>query len=137
MTKKFAVFYADTTRFLETLSRFGDGGRLEGMSLDEFQRNFTYVGTFPGATADDVFELLQDGKGGLGVDYDRETGKPIPETVTPGQLMQALLIHKIGHTSMSKGDVAVALETGKIALCASSGWDELVITGLLASAGGR
>ena len=137
MSKKFAVFYADSTRFLQTLSRFGDGGHHEGMSLDEFHRNFTYVGTYPGESVEDVFYLLQDGGGGLAPEYDRENNAPKRGTIIPGATMQELLIRKIGHTSMSKGDVAVDLDTGKIMLCASSGWDELIVTGTRAAAGGR
>jgi len=124
----YAAFYANSSRFLETLVRFGDGGAVEGMTLQDFHANFTYVGTYKGQAPDDVFGLLQNGGGGLGVSVNRDTGEVGSEV--SGKMMQELLVRKIGHTSMSKGDVLVDLDTGEVMLCASSGWDKLVITGM-------
>ena len=127
MVKKFAVFFAKPTRFHQALKRFDDGNGAEGISLDEFHINFGYVGTFEGATPDSIFGLLQDGGGGLGVELDRETGEPIGKV--GGKLFQDLVIRAIGHTSMSKGDVVADLSTGELLLCASVGWDRLIVTG--------
>jgi hypothetical protein len=131
-TKKFAAFYAESRRFIDGLSEFSDGGKLQGMSLKEFHENYSYVGTYAAKSLDEVFGLLQDGGGGLGVEIDRETLLPKEETVVSGKTMQELLVRKIGHTSMSKGDVLVDLGTGDIFLCASFGWDKIVITGMRA-----
>jgi hypothetical protein len=130
-SKRYAAFFAKSGRFLRGLKDFSEGGNVvEGMSLTEFDENYVYVGTYTGQNPDDVFSLLQSGGGGLGVEVSMETMQPKRETLVAGHMMQELLIRKIGHTSMSKGDVLVDLETGDVLLCASVGWDKMVITGM-------
>jgi len=128
--KRYAVFFAESRRFVDGLTEFSGGGQFKGMTIGEFHANYVYVGTFDGAGPDDVFSLLQSGGGGLGVEADMETGDIKEETRVSGSVMQELLIRKVGHTSMSKGDVLVDLSTGDVLLCASVGWDRIVITGM-------
>ena len=128
--EKFAAFYFKNEFARESLGEFSDGGKLIGMSLDEFYKRFSYVGTFEGKCPDTIFSLLQDGGGGLSIACDRMTGEVKPETRVAGRLMQDLLINNIGHTSMSTGDVLVNLGTGEILICAACGWDKILVTGM-------
>lgn len=127
--KKFAVFFAKPERFHKSLLRFDLGNGIEGISLDEFHKDFAYVGTFEDESPDLIFQRLQNGGGDLGVQFDRSTGEVISSTAISGKLFQDLVIRTIGHTSMSKGDVVADLSTGEILICASVGWDRLVVTG--------
>lgn len=127
--KNFAVFYADR---MSTRSSLVDlkAEDSKSMTLRNFHDNYVYVGTFKGASADSIFQTLQDGGGNLGVQCSRETGEAVPETMASGRMMQELLMAKIGHTSMSTGDIVVDLSTCETMMCASFGWTKLEIVGL-------
>lgn len=115
-TKSYAVFYQDGEMFRRTSGVFdaAEDGTTMALPTSEFRAHYRYVGTHQTSGLEDLFALLNDAKEHEGI--PNPLGDP---------RLQELVIRQVGHTSMSKGDVAVDLETGKLWFCASIGFIEL------------
>ena len=64
-----------------------------------------YVGTIEAKDLDALFELCQNGGGGIG-----------------DPTMQKFVCRRIMKTSMSVGDIAVEHDSGKVWICGGMGW---------------
>lgn len=119
-TGRFAAFYASLHKVPNEMYRkLFRGEKNVEISLGDFQEFYTYVGTFSGSSPDAIFQMLQDGGGGL--------GNPGSTHTIAGDTMQRLVIKKAGHTSMSVGDILADLGTGEVVICQMDGWGNVDI----------
>ena len=77
-------------------------------SLGIFDRYYMYVGTIEAASLDALFELCQNGGGGLG-----------------DPTIQKFVCRRLMKTTMSVGDIAVEHDSGKVWLCGGMGWKSI------------
>ena len=101
---RYTVHYADSLRM-------SSDGRRAGRfvpTLEEFDLYYRYVGTFEASSPDEVFRLLQDGGGGLGA-----------------PTIQRYVLRQVHHTSLSNGDIAIELDSGKAWLLEPRGWNQV------------
>lgn len=123
--KRYAVFYVNAVGRREDIESLFKKEATPLLSIQDFQKNYEYVGSFASIGLDALFTSLQDGRSGLG----HQEGESQAEAVA-ASVMQELVIRKVGHTSMYKGDVAVDLATGEVSICAPMGWNKITIVGM-------
>lgn len=87
---------------------YGYSGMTPLPDVETFDACYRYVGTFEADDPDALFELLQDGGGGLG-----------------DETMQHYVLRHVLHTSMSLGDVAIQRTNGRLFQLQLEGWHEL------------
>lgn len=106
---RYAVFYRKTMR--EGPEMF----KSSFPSVKWFLEDWSFMGVMGAKDCDDLFRNLNEPSG---------RNNPLCHPEHPdGAVLQRTAVRMAGHTSMSVGDIAIEMESGKAWICANEGWD--------------
>ena len=81
-----------------------------------FMDDWVFVGVMAARDIDELWRNLNEPSG---------TNSPLCLEHPDGAVLQRTVVRMAGHTSMSVGDIAIDMESGKAFMCASFGWADV------------
>jgi hypothetical protein len=105
---RYAVFYRTTSRVAAEMFK---------PSIPNyrwFMDDWRFMGVMVAADLDELFHNLNEPSG---------ENSPLDCSHPDGKVLQNTVVRMAGHTSMSVGDIAIEMDSGKAYICASCGWD--------------
>jgi len=118
---RFAVFYRRTLRAGPEMFKTSIP------SVKWFLEDWSFMGVMEADDIDGLFHNLNEPSG-------RKNILCHPEH-PDGAVLQRTAVRMAGHTSMSVGDIAIEMDSGKAFICASNGWDLLEEISLMCRGG--